>query len=67
MQLEYPYKKILADGSQEDAKLIIDTRIGKISEHEDINNPTDDENAFFYALSIDGGMWQIQAFQPGEE
>ena len=72
MTLEFPYKKVLpanADGvvEYEEATLVIETRIGKIADHEDINNPTEDPEAFFYALTIDGGRETLQTFQPGEE
>ena len=68
---EYKYNSLVWYDSDkqpiiESRTLVLDTRIGRISDH-DIPNPTKNPEAYFYAISIDGGIEQIQAFQPWVE
>lgn len=71
--MEYPYFKTIPDPQdptkmiQELASLAIETRIAPFSDNPEVNNPTGDENAFFYGITIDGWREQLTTFQPWEE
>lgn len=60
LSMEYPYFKTIPDPQdptkmiQELASLAIETRIAPFSDNPEVNNPTGDENAFFYGITIDG-------------
>lgn len=62
--MEYSYKITLPDGNMDIEKLVIESRVEQFSE--DINNPTGDEAAYFYWLTINGRE-QLTTFKPWEE
>lgn len=63
----YAYEKILPDGSKQNESLIIRSRVVAFSNDSEVNNPTGDESAYFYGISIDGVREQLTTFQPWEE
>jgi len=63
----YAYEKILPDGSKQNASLIIRSRVVAFTDDSEVNNPTGDESAYFYGISIDGVREQLTTFQPWEE
>lgn len=73
LSMEYSYFKTIQDPQdptkvvQEKLTLVVETRVASFSEDAEVNNPTGDENAFFYWISIDGWREQVATFQPGEE
>ena len=59
--MEYSYKTTLPDGTLDIATLVIESRVEQFSEG--INNPTSDESAYFYGLTINGRE-QLTTFKP---
>ena len=62
--MEYSYKTTLPDGTLDIATLVIESRVEQFSEG--INNPTSDESAYFYGLTINGRE-QLTTFKPWQE
>lgn len=65
---EYKYNSLVWYDSDkqpiiESRTLVLDLRIGRISDH-DIPNPTKNPEAYFYGISIDWNHEQIQTFKP---
>lgn len=48
-------------------KLLIETRIDQFKNDKNIPNPTDDEDAYFFAISINGMREDVTMFMPWEE
>lgn len=52
---------------EEKKELSIETRVASFLDNTDIPNPSWEEDAFFYGITIDGGREQVTTFQPWEE
>ncbi len=65
--MKYPYIQVSLDWIIEQKVLTLETRIESFNNDVEINNPTWNNKAYFYWISIDWNKEQITNFKPWED